>query len=84
MTERNAVDAAIVSRRSVRGFRPDPVPEATIRELIALAGRAPSGSNIQPWKVHVVTGARSRASPPPSRPRMRATHRRPANTSIIR
>ncbi|MGX7703682.1 nitroreductase [Methylobacterium sp. Gmos1] len=56
MTERNAVDAAIVSRRSVRGFRPDPVPEATIRELIALAGRAPSGSNIQPWRVHVVTG----------------------------
>ena len=56
MTERNAVDAAITSRRSVRGFRPDPVPMATIRDLIALAGRAPSGSNIQPWKVHVVTG----------------------------
>ncbi|KMO17006.1 nitroreductase [Methylobacterium platani] len=57
MTERNAVDEAIASRRSVRGYRPDPVPDATIRELIALAGRAPSGSNIQPWKVHVVTGA---------------------------
>ncbi len=56
MTERNAVEAAIVSRRSVRAFRPDPVPEATLRDLIALAGRAPSGSNIQPWKVHVVTG----------------------------
>lgn len=57
MTEPNAVDAAIISRRSVRGFRPDPVPVATIRDLIALAGRAPSGSNIQPWKAHVVTGA---------------------------
>ncbi|TNC11710.1 nitroreductase [Methylobacterium terricola] len=57
MTECNAVDAAITSRRSVRGFRPDPVPIATVRDLIALAGRAPSGSNIQPWKVHVVTGA---------------------------
>ncbi|WP_288586963.1 nitroreductase [uncultured Methylobacterium sp.] len=57
MTESNAVDAAITSRRSVRGFLPDPVPTATIRDLLALAGRAPSGSNIQPWKVHVVTGA---------------------------
>ncbi|MEE8626934.1 MULTISPECIES: nitroreductase [Methylobacterium] len=57
MTESNAVDAAIASRRSVRGFLPDPVPTATIRDLLALAGRAPSGSNIQPWKVHVVTGA---------------------------
>ncbi len=57
MTESNAVDAAITSRRSVRGFRPDSVPTATIRDLLALAGRAPSGSNIQPWKVHVVTGA---------------------------
>ncbi|WP_279359386.1 nitroreductase [Methylobacterium indicum] len=57
MTESNAVDAAITSRRSVRGFRPDPVPTATIRDLLALAVRAPSGSNIQPWKVHVVTGA---------------------------
>ncbi|BAQ45026.1 MULTISPECIES: nitroreductase [Methylobacterium] len=57
MIESNAVDAAIASRRSVRGFLPDPVPTATIRDLLALAGRAPSGSNIQPWKVHVVTGA---------------------------
>ncbi|KMO33793.1 nitroreductase [Methylobacterium tarhaniae] len=57
MTERNAVDEAIISRRSVRGFLPEPVPDATIRDLITLAGRAPSGSNIQPWKVHVVTGA---------------------------
>jgi nitroreductase len=52
-----AVDEAITSRRSIRGFLPDPVPAEVIRRLIALAGRAPSGTNIQPWKVHVLTGA---------------------------
>ena len=52
-----AVDAAITSRRSVRGFLPTPVPEATIREILEVAARAPSGTNLQPWKVHVLTGA---------------------------
>jgi len=52
-----AVDDAIVSRRSVRAFLPTPVPEATIREILEVAVRSPSGSNIQPWKVHVLTGA---------------------------
>jgi nitroreductase len=54
MTE--AVLYAIRSRRSVRGFLPDSVPEPVIRELLLAAGRAPSGSNIQPWRVHVLTG----------------------------
>jgi nitroreductase len=54
---RRAVDAAILSRRSVRAFLPTPVPEATIRDILAVAARAPSGTNIQPWKVHVLTGA---------------------------
>jgi nitroreductase len=45
------------ARRSVRAFRPDPVPSETIRELLGIASLAPSGTNIQPWKVHVVTGA---------------------------
>ena len=45
------------ARRSVRAFRPDPVPFETIRALLEIASLAPSGTNIQPWKVHVVTGA---------------------------
>ena len=52
-----AVDAAITSRRSIRAFLPTPVPEATIREILEVATRAPSGTNTQPWKVHVLTGA---------------------------
>ena len=48
---------AVRARRSVRAFRPDPVPTEIIRELLELASLAPSGTNIQPWKVHVVTGA---------------------------
>lgn len=55
---RQAVEQAIVSRQSVRGFLPTPVEPALIRRIIEVAARAPSGSNIQPWKVHVVTGAR--------------------------
>jgi nitroreductase len=51
-----AVDAAITSRRSVRAFLPTPVPRATIEEILAVAARAPSGTNIQPWKVTVLTG----------------------------
>ena len=52
-----AVDAAITSRRSIRAFLSTPVPEATIREILEVAARAPSGTNLQPWKVHVLTGA---------------------------
>jgi len=51
-----AVDAAIVSRRSVRAFLPTPVPRQTIEDILALASRAPSGVNTQPWKVTVLTG----------------------------
>jgi nitroreductase len=47
----------ISGRRSVRAFRPDAVPDATIRTILETASRAPSGTNIQPWMVHVVTGA---------------------------
>ena len=50
------VDEALRARKSVRAFRPDPVPRALIEEVLALASRAPSGTNIQPWKVHVVGG----------------------------
>ncbi len=51
-----AVDRAITGRRSVRAFRSDPVSLDAVRHLLAVASRAPSGSNIQPWRVHVLTG----------------------------
>lgn len=57
------VDAAITTRRSVRAFLPDPVPRATIEQMLAVAARAPSGTNTQPWNVYVLTGsARERLS----------------------
>lgn len=47
---------AVFGRRSVRAFLPDPVDEETIREILRVSARAPSGTNIQPWYVHVVGG----------------------------
>ncbi|MBQ0930824.1 nitroreductase [Ideonella alba] len=52
-----AVDAAITSRRSIRAFLPTPVPRETVEQILAVASRAPSGTNTQPWQVHVLTGA---------------------------
>lgn len=43
-------------RRSMRAFLPDPVPTDVICDLLRTASCAPSGTNVQPWKVHVVTG----------------------------
>ncbi|MCE1243824.1 nitroreductase [Oryzomicrobium sp.] len=54
--EGRAVLSTILARRSVRGFLPDPVPRETVEAILAVASRAPSGSNIQPWKVHVCAG----------------------------
>ena len=51
-----AVDEAITSRRSVRAFLSTPVPRETIEQILHVAARAPSGTNTQPWKVHVLTG----------------------------
>jgi nitroreductase len=47
----------IRSRRAIRSFRPDPVPEETLRAVFTLAAAAPSSSNTQPWQVEVVSGA---------------------------
>ncbi len=58
--EAEIVDAAITSRRSVRAFLPDPVGEETIRDILRVASRAPSGTNMQPWKVWVTTGESKR------------------------
>jgi nitroreductase len=51
------VDEAIASRRSVRAFLPDPVDEQLIRDILAVSARAPSGTNMQPWRVYVTRGA---------------------------
>ena len=51
-----AVDWALGSRRSIRAFRPDPVPRDLVERILSLAARAPSGTNMQPWTVTVVTG----------------------------
>jgi nitroreductase len=50
------VDEAITSRRSVRAFLPTPIDEATIRDILAVAARAPSGTNMQPWRAYVLSG----------------------------
>jgi nitroreductase len=47
---------ALRQRRSVRAFKPDPVPLTLVKDLLNEASLAPSGTNIQPWKVHVVAG----------------------------
>jgi nitroreductase len=54
---RAAVNAAITSRHSMRAFLPTPVPRDTVEEILRIASRAPSGTNTQPWQVHVLTGA---------------------------
>jgi len=49
-------DDVVLGRRSIRGFKTDPVPKELIREIVRLATRAPSSMNTQPWNFHVVTG----------------------------
>jgi nitroreductase len=48
---------AVVNRHSVRHFLSTPVPLNVVRAIMSAASRAPSGTNFQPWHVHVVTGA---------------------------
>ncbi|MDT5182145.1 MAG: hypothetical protein QOI29_303, partial [Mycobacterium sp.] len=48
---------AVASRRAVRGFTDEPVPREVLERVLTAAGNAPSGSNIQPWRIYVVTGA---------------------------
>jgi len=51
------VEEAVAGRRSIRAFLPTPVPRELIERVLAIAGRAPSGSNVQPWHVWVLQGA---------------------------
>ena len=56
MQQHTLVDQAITSRHSVRAFKNTPLDTQTIKDILNIACRAPSGNNIQPWKVYVVTG----------------------------
>lgn len=50
------LEEAVLSRRSIRAFRPDPVPSAVLLELLDMARWAPSAANTQPWEFTVVGG----------------------------
>lgn len=49
-------EEVVQGRRSIRGYKSDPVPQPVIEEVIALATRVPSSMNTQPWHFYVVTG----------------------------
>ncbi len=50
------LEEAVLSRRSIRSFRPDPVPPAVLLELVQMARWAPSAANTQPWEFILVGG----------------------------
>lgn len=60
MNDSNAIAQAysdvVNGRRSIRGYKPDPVPKSLIVEILELAMRSPSSLNTQPWNFYVVTG----------------------------
>lgn len=51
------VTDAVAARISIRAFKPDPVPGPLVREILEAAARAPSGGNLQPWRVYALAGA---------------------------
>jgi nitroreductase len=51
------VSQAVAERITVRAYRPDPVPGALVAEILARAAQAPSGGNLQPWRVYALAGA---------------------------
>lgn len=50
------VSEAVQTRRSIRAFLPDPIPLELLREVLETAARAPSGGNLQPWRIHLLAG----------------------------
>ncbi|MBH9536539.1 nitroreductase [Novosphingopyxis sp. YJ-S2-01] len=55
-----AFETIAKSRRSVRAFKPDPIPQELLEHIFRIAGTAPSNCNAQPWITHVVSGDRLR------------------------
>jgi nitroreductase len=51
------VSSVMRARRSVRAFKPQPLQRDLVRAILEDAAAAPSGANIQPWRVHAVSGA---------------------------
>ena len=70
-------DDVVLGRRSIRGYKPDPVPKALIREVIEIAMRAPSSLNTQPWNFYVVAGE------PLNRIRAGNTRAQPGGSSVL-
>jgi nitroreductase len=52
----DCVHAVLRARRSMRAYRPDPVGRQDVLDILQAAASAPSNSNTQPWRVHVVAG----------------------------
>ena len=50
------IEEAIKARKSIRKYKPDPVPKKILREILQIAQRAPSAMNTQPWEFVVITG----------------------------
>jgi nitroreductase len=55
------VQGVLCARRSVRAYKPDPVSRQAVLDILRAASTAPSNSNTQPWRVHVLTNERKRA-----------------------
>src|ERR1700750_1058117 len=49
---------AVASRYPARALLPTPIPEYTVRDIIARAARAPSAGNMQPWRIYAIAGKR--------------------------
>ncbi|MCP3990483.1 MAG: nitroreductase [Actinomycetia bacterium] len=49
-------ESLVQERRSIRGYKPDPVPKEVIEKIVSIAKRAPSSMNTQPWHLHAITG----------------------------
>ena len=50
------IKKAVLTRKSIRGFKPDPIPREVLNEIIEAAVRAPSSDNSQPWEIYVLQG----------------------------
>ncbi|EAQ02715.1 nitroreductase family protein [Pseudooceanicola batsensis HTCC2597] len=61
MSDYDILTDLLSARFSCRGFRPDPIPEDLIRQIVTAAGRAPSWCNAQPWHVIVTRGDETEA-----------------------
>jgi nitroreductase len=64
------VHAAVATGYSCRAFLPTPVPEATVRDIVEQAARAPSGANLQAWRIYAIAGERIAALKAQLAPRM--------------